>query len=145
MNKSVYIAKSGQQYIKTLNNFFLHVSNHTLNDIYMLNYGIINNMNSLHYSSIEVLIDFVNSVLHETFFISNYPFCTSAWSYLWSHEYSVWKLSSNCLLNPLSAFGCLMISVTWSINFQVVFLFYMSFSSLYLFSTRQLREMLAEP
>ena len=58
VNKSVYTVKSGQWY-----DFLLHVPNHVLKDIYMLNYGIINNMNSLYYSSIEVLIDFINSVI----------------------------------------------------------------------------------
>ena len=38
VKKSVYIAKSGKWYDKALNNFLLHVSNHTLNDMYMLNY-----------------------------------------------------------------------------------------------------------
>ena len=38
-NKSVYIAKSRQRYHKTFNNILLHVSNHTLEDMYMLNYG----------------------------------------------------------------------------------------------------------
>ena len=41
VNKSVYIAKSGQLYDKTLKNFSLHVSNQALKDMYMLNYGII--------------------------------------------------------------------------------------------------------
>ena len=37
----VYIAKSRQRYYKTLNNIMLHVPNHALKDMYMLNYGII--------------------------------------------------------------------------------------------------------
>ena len=65
VNKSVYIAKSGERY-KTLNNFLLHVSNHTLKDMHTLNYGI------LDHSSIEVLIDLINASLHYTFFISNF-------------------------------------------------------------------------
>ena len=51
--KSVDIAKSWQRYDKTLNNFLLHVPNHTLKDMYMLNYGIINNMNCLYYGRIN--------------------------------------------------------------------------------------------
>ena len=39
VNKSVYRANSRHRYHKTLNNIFLHVSNHTLKDVYMLNYG----------------------------------------------------------------------------------------------------------
>ena len=39
VNKSVNIAKSRQRYYKPLNNILLHVSNHTLKDMYMLNYG----------------------------------------------------------------------------------------------------------
>ena len=39
VNKSVYIAKSRQRYHKPLNNILLHVSNHTLKDMYMFNYG----------------------------------------------------------------------------------------------------------
>ena len=62
MNKSVYIAKSTQQYHKTLNKVLLHVSNHALKDMYMFNYEAIK-MNSFYYCSIEVLIDFVNSVI----------------------------------------------------------------------------------
>ena len=38
VNKSVYITKSGKWYDKTLNNFLLHMSNYTLNDMYMLKY-----------------------------------------------------------------------------------------------------------
>ena len=62
LKRSVYIVKSRQRYDKTLNSFLLHMSNHALKDIYMirLNYGTINNTNSLYYSSLEVLIDFIN-------------------------------------------------------------------------------------
>ena len=55
VNKSVYIAKSRQRYHKTLNNILLHVSNHALKDMYMLNYGT-----KKCYSSTEVVIDFIN-------------------------------------------------------------------------------------
>ena len=41
VNKSVYIAKSKQQYHKRLNKILLHVSNHALKDMYMLNYGTV--------------------------------------------------------------------------------------------------------
>ena len=41
----------------------LHVPNHALKDMYMSNYGNIYNANSLHYSFIEELIDFINSVM----------------------------------------------------------------------------------
>ena len=39
VNKSVYIAKLRQRYHLILNNILLHVSNHTLKDMYILNYG----------------------------------------------------------------------------------------------------------
>ena len=38
VNKSVYVAKLGQRCDKTLNNFLLHVPNHALKDMDMLNY-----------------------------------------------------------------------------------------------------------
>ena len=38
VNKSVYIAKLGQRYNKSLIKFLLHVSNHVLRFMYMLNY-----------------------------------------------------------------------------------------------------------
>ena len=42
------------------------------------------------------------------------------------------QLPSSCLLNLTLASGCLkMISVTWLINFQMVFIFFMSLSSLF--------------
>ena len=43
VNKSVYVAKLGQRCDKTLNNFLLHVPNHALKDMEMLNYVTINN------------------------------------------------------------------------------------------------------
>ena len=55
--------KSVRRYDKKLYNSLLLMLNHALKGMYMLNYGIINNMNSLYYSSIEVLIDFINSVI----------------------------------------------------------------------------------
>ena len=50
VNKSVYIAKSRQRYHETLDNILLHVPNHALKDVYMLNYGTIKNTNSLCYA-----------------------------------------------------------------------------------------------
>ena len=100
-------------------------------ETYILHYGIIINMNSLYYSSIEVLIDFITSYD----FISNSIF-NSASSFLWLHEFSLWKLPSSCLLNLLSVSGCLMIYITWPIHFQMVCLFYMVMS---LFSIRHIR------
>ena len=44
------LAKSSRQYYKTLNNILLHVPNHALKDVYMLNYGIIKNTNSSYYT-----------------------------------------------------------------------------------------------
>ena len=38
LNKSVYIVKSGQRYYLKLNDILLHVSNHALKDMYILNY-----------------------------------------------------------------------------------------------------------
>ena len=55
--------KSVRRHNKTLYNFLLRMLNHALKGMYMLNYGIISNMNNLYYSSIEVLIDFINSVI----------------------------------------------------------------------------------
>ena len=75
-------------------------------------------------------------------FLQATPIFTSASSCLRSHLFSAWKLHSSCLLNPLSAFGCLtaqsfdkiflyffMISDTWSVDYQMVLLFYVSLSS----------------
>ena len=50
VNKSVYIAKSRRWYHKTLSNILLHVSNHTLKDAHILNYGTIKNTNNLNYA-----------------------------------------------------------------------------------------------
>ena len=49
-NKSVYKAKSRQRYYKTFNNILLHVPNHALKDVYMLNYRTIKNTNSSYYT-----------------------------------------------------------------------------------------------
>ena len=66
VNKSVYMVKSGKLYDKNLNNFLLHVPNRALKDMHMLDYGTINNMYSL-YSSIKVLIDFINSAANHMY------------------------------------------------------------------------------
>ena len=39
----------------------MHVSNHVLKDMYMLNYGTIKK--AVYYNSIAVLIDFINPVI----------------------------------------------------------------------------------
>ena len=62
---SVYVAKVRQRYYKTLNKFLLHVPNHALKDVHVLNYGTIRIANSLCYSSIQVLIDFIDSFSFE--------------------------------------------------------------------------------
>ena len=49
------IAKSRQRYHKTLNNILLHVPNHGLEDVYMLNYGTIKNINSLYYTCLLII------------------------------------------------------------------------------------------
>ena len=86
----------------------------------MLNYGTINNMNSLYYSSIQVLVGFINSVIAiRAFFISNTRIYFNL-NFLCSDEFSVWKLYSSCLLNPPSASGYLMISTIRSIDFHMV-------------------------
>ena len=59
--------KSEQRYDDS---FFLHVPNHDLKDMYVRNYGTINNTSSLCYISIEVEIILISS-LQYTFFISN--------------------------------------------------------------------------
>ena len=60
VNKSVHIAKSRQRYHKTFNNILLRVSNRTLKDVYMLNYGTIENTNSLHYTRFFFIIIFLS-------------------------------------------------------------------------------------
>ena len=88
----------------------------------MPNYGILNNKNSLHYSSIKVIIDFISSITAvHVIFIRHFMFSFS--------------------LELLD--GGLMISVTWSINFPMVLLFYVSLSSVYLLTVCQLTELLA--
>ena len=52
--------KSEQRYDDS---FFLHVPNHDLKDMYVRNYGTINNTSSLCYISIEVEINFINFVV----------------------------------------------------------------------------------
>ena len=59
VNKSVYIAKSRQRYYQTLNNILLHVPNHALKDVYMLNYGTIKSTNSSYYTLFFIIIFFI--------------------------------------------------------------------------------------
>ena len=80
--------------------------------------------------------------LQYTLFITHSIFYFSL-EYLWLHGLSVWKLPSNCLLNPLSVSCFLMICAAWLINFQMV-LFYMRLSSVYLVSIQQLRKLIVE-
>ena len=57
-------------------------------------------------SSIEVLVDFVNSVIPIHVFLFQPRILMVPW------VFSL-KVASNCLLNPLLASGFLMISTTW--------------------------------
>ena len=68
----------------------------------------------MHYSSIELRMILLTPWLQHAFF-------TSASSYVWLHEFSLWNFPGSCLLNTLSASGCIMISADWSINFQIFF------------------------
>ena len=70
-----YTAKSRQPY-HLIFNILLHVSNHALKDMYILNYGTF--LKSFFYSSIQVLIDFINSVIAIHVFFKVIPFFTSA-------------------------------------------------------------------
>ena len=56
VNKSVYIAKSRQRYYQILNNISLHVPNHALKDVYMLNNGTIKSTNSSCYTLFLITI-----------------------------------------------------------------------------------------
>ena len=174
-----------------------------------------NNMNSFCYSFIDVLIEFINSVIPLHFFYKQLHFLLQHqfnygsmnfqsesfprssrpeaflskvfWKYAanlqqnthaevwfqialqryWNHT-SAWVFSCKfaayfqntfslehvCVAASVfqqlltkfnSTSGCWMISVTWSINFQMIFLFYMSLSLPCLFSICQLRKLLAEP
>ena len=49
VNMSVYIAKSRQRFDVTLNNFLLHVPNHALKGLYMLNDETKYNINTSYY------------------------------------------------------------------------------------------------
>ena len=82
--KSVHIAKSRKWYDKTLSKFLLHVLNHALKDMYMLNYGSRKNKNNLCCNSIEVLIDFIDSLITvQVFFTSNSIFQSRFKSVVW--------------------------------------------------------------
>ena len=69
MNKLVHIAKSRQWYDIKFNSFLLGVPNQAVKEMYMLIYGTIKNTNSLCYSSHEVLIDYIDSIIaiHDIF------------------------------------------------------------------------------
>ena len=69
VNKSVYIAKSRQRYYKTLNNILLHVPNHALKDVYMLNYGTIKNTNSSYYTGFFIINFFWSYNLIKTYLV----------------------------------------------------------------------------
>ena len=101
-------------------------------------------MNSLNHSFIEVLIDFINSIITLHVFYKQLHFLLQP-----QVTYSCMNFQSeSCLAVAYSIefqLDCLIISAPWSINFQMVFLFYMSLSSLCLFSIHQLTELLAEP
>ena len=69
VNKSVYIAKSQQRYYQILNNISLHVPNHALKDVYMLNNGTIKSTNSSCYTLflITIIIIFFSYNLIKTY------------------------------------------------------------------------------
>ena len=73
VNKSVYIAKSRQQYYKTLSNILLLVPNHALKDVCMLNYGIIKNTNSSYYTRFFVIKVFYHIITSKQ---AHLVFCT---------------------------------------------------------------------
>ena len=73
---------------------FVACAKHVLKDRYMLNYETINHTNRLYYSSIEVLIDLINSVVATHVFYKQLYFLIPS-SYLWLREFSVWLLSSS--------------------------------------------------
>ena len=102
---TVYITKSRQRYDKTFNNILLHVPNHTLKDMYMLNYETINNTNNLYYNSVEVLIDFIDSVVAKYIFLLATPFFTSASNYgrMNFHSESCRAISYSIHFQPLVA------------------------------------------
>ena len=60
------IAKSRQRYHKTLNNILLHVPNHGLKDVYMLNYGTIKNINSFYYTCLLLFFLSYNLIKTDT-------------------------------------------------------------------------------
>ena len=133
VNKSAYIAKSRQRHHKTT---FCCTCQTRLKIFVHLNYGTFLK-NSSYYSSIHV--DFINSV------IAIHVFVTSNSIFLHQPRTLTNAQSESCLAVTYSIhFQPLITSVTWSINFQMVFLFYISFSSVYLFSIQQLRALIAE-
>ena len=73
VNKSVYIAKSRQRYFQTLNNILLHVPNHALKDVYMLNYGTIKSTNSSYYTLFLIINCFYHIISSKDTYLI---FCT---------------------------------------------------------------------
>ena len=84
------------------------------------NYALTRNRFLLHVS---------NHALKDTPFLWTTPFFIPDLSHLWSREFSGWTLPSSYRLNPLLVFGCWMISVTWSINFDMDFSFFVGLNS----------------
>ena len=123
-------------------NILLHVSNHALKYVHAELWNF--EKSSFYYSSVRVLIDFINSVIAIHVFYEQVHCLLHPRILIWLHKFSVWKLPCSCLLNPLSACDWFIISVSWSIKFQMVFRFYISLSSVYLFSIQQLRALFAE-
>ena len=120
----------------------LQVPNHALKDIYILNYGTFQKIVFIVVP--PGAIDFINSVIamQYTFFYKPLHFFT-----LVSNIYDrMTVLSENCLASAYSTTFSLslIISVTWLTNFRMAFLFYMSLSSVYLFSIQPLRALIAE-
>ena len=54
-NESAYTGKSKQRHKKTLSNFLLHVANHALKDLYMLNHANIIRIVSIIVPLIKVI------------------------------------------------------------------------------------------
>ena len=84
--------------------------------------------------------DFIHSVIAIHVFLKQFHFLRQPriLPIAWMFSLKVaWELLTQSTLS-LS----LIISVTWSINFRMVFLFYMSLNSVYLFSIQQLRALI---
>ena len=81
-------------------------------------------------------MDFINSVITSHIFYKQLHFLLQPYGRMNFQSESFLAIAYSNQFQPLVA--------TWSINFQMVFLFYMSLSSLCLLSIRQLREVLAK-